>query len=140
MPPDATISLIGYLGIIALILLGLRIILTGLKGGAGSMAPPTGFGRGVFGRTVTSLLNFTVAFKFFFESYSGKVYDYETVMAMALFALLAMALLPVVETLVALAALTVFLINNTATFGPLALGTFLGLLLLFSFLRWIIGR
>lgn len=144
MSTDNTIGLIGYLGVIALVLLGLFLIVrglfTGLSGSAVSLPSPVGFGRGVLGRTITSLLSFAVAYKFFFEGYGERLYSFEAMLGMALIALLAMTLIPAVETLVAIAALTVFLIQNTATFGPAALAAFLGLLLVFALFRWILGR
>lgn len=61
-------------------------------------------------------------------------------LGVAVIALLAMTLVPAVETLVALAALTVFLMENTAVFGGAAIGTFSGLLIVYALLRWILGR
>jgi hypothetical protein len=144
MDRENTIGLIVALGLLALLLLGLVLIvrglLTGLTGSARSLTPAVGFGRGVLGRTGMSLLSFAVAYKFFFEGYAGRLYGYEAMLGMAVIALLAMVLVPAVETLVAVTALTVFLMENTAVFGRAALGTFVGLLIGYALLRWILGR
>lgn len=64
---DDAIGLIGTLGLLALLLLGLVLIVrglfTGLTGSARPLSAPAGFGRGVLGRTVASLLSFAVAYR-----------------------------------------------------------------------------
>jgi hypothetical protein len=144
MPRDDAAGLIAALGLLALLLLGLVLIVRGLftdlAGSARSLTPAVGFGRGVLGRTVMSLLSFAVAYKFFLEGYAGRLYGYEAMLGMAVLALLAMVLVPAVETLVAVTALTVFLMENTAVFGRAALGTFVGLLVVYALLRWLLGR
>jgi len=137
---DSTIGLIGYLGVIALVVLGIMLMLRGPGGRSVTIGAPAGFGQGAFGRTVASLLAFAVAYKFFFEAYTDRLYSFEAMITLAGFALFAMVLLPFVEILVSVAALTVFLINNTAAFGQAALGTFIGLLVVFGLLRWFLGR
>lgn len=144
MTTDGAIGLTGALGLVVLLLLGLvlivRGILTGLTGSARPLTAAVGFGQGVVGRTVASLLSFAVLYKFFFEGYAGRLYGYEAMMGMALLALLAMTLVPAVETLVAVTALAVFLVENTAVFGSDAILTFFGLLIVYAFLRWFLGR
>jgi hypothetical protein len=143
MNTDASTGLIGALGVLAIVLLGLGIIVRGILGGpsrARVPVAPAGFGPGAFGRAVASLLSLAVVYKFFFEGYAGSLYGYESMMGLALFVLLCMTLLPAVETLVTLAALTVFLVQNTAVFGDRALGTFLTLLLIYAPIRWFLGR
>ena len=141
MTPDNTIGLIGSIGVLAIVLLGLGIIVRGLLGGPkGTPVAPAGFGPGAFGRAVASFLSLAVIYKFFFEGYAGSLYGYNTMFALAVFALVCMTLLPAVETLVAVAALTVFLMQNTAVFGDRALGTLLTLLLIYAPIRWFLGR
>jgi hypothetical protein len=140
---DNTIGLIGSLGVLAIVLLGLWLIVRGILGGPGGSAAgatPVGFGRGAFGRAVTALLSLAVVYKFFFEGYAGRLYGYEAMLGLAIFGLVCMTLLPAVETLVAIAALAVFLIQNTAVFGDRAVGTFLGLLIIYAPIRWFLGR
>jgi hypothetical protein len=143
MNTDAVTGLIGSFGVLAIILLGLGIIVRGLLGGPGkanTTAAPVGFGPGAFGRSLASLLSLAVVYKFFFEGYAGSLYSYEAMIGLAIVVLLGMTLLPAVETLVAFAALTVFLMQNTIVFGDKAIGTFLVLLLLYTPVRWFLGR
>lgn len=143
MNTDAVTGLIGSIGVLALVLLGLYLIVRGILGGpsrAAAPGAPVGFGPGAFGRAVASFLSLAVIFKFFFEGYAGKLYGYESMVAMAVFALVCMTLLPAVETLVAVAALTVFLMQNTAVFGERAIGTLIGLLFIYVPIRWFLGR
>jgi hypothetical protein len=144
MSRDSAIGFIGSFGLLALMLLGLvlvvRALCTGLRGSAVRLTTPVGFGRGALGRTVASLLTFAVAYRFFFSGYGGGLYSVETMLGLALLGMCAMVLIPVLETLVSLAALTVFLMDNTAVFGQTALGTFFGLLVVYSLFRWLLGR
>ena len=144
MSRDSAIGFIGSVGLLALLLLGLALIvrglLPGLRGSARPLTSPVGFGRGVLGRTVASLLSFAVAYKFFVSGYGGGLYGLETMLVLALIGLLAMTLVPAVETLVSMAALTLFLIENTAVFGQAAVSLFLGLLVVYVLLRWMLGR
>lgn len=137
-------GLIGAFGLLAIVFLGytliFRGILTGLPGSPVPLTSPLGFGQGVFGRTLASLLSFAVAYKFFFERYAERLLAYEAMLGMAVVGLAAMTLVPALETLVAVAALTLFLIENTAVFGQAAIGTFFGLLFLYTLLRWLLGR
>jgi hypothetical protein len=143
MDRDAATGLIGSLALLALLLLGLMLIVrgvfSGLRGGP-TLAVPVGFGQGALGRTLASLLSFAVAYKFFFERYTAGVLSPETALGAAVLVLAAMILIPSLETLVSLTALTVFLIDNTAVFGGSALGSFLILLLIYVPIRWFLGR
>lgn len=144
MNRDAAAGLIGSLALLAVLLLGLilivRGIFSGLRGSHGTLATPVGFGQGALGRTLLSLLSFAVAYKFFFERYTAGVLSPQTALGTAVIALAAMVLIPSLETLVSLTALTVFLIDNTAVFGGSALGSFLILLLIYVPVRWFLGR
>ena len=96
MSRDSAIGLIGGFGLLALLLLGCALIvrglLPGLRGSARSLTSPVGFGRGVLGRTVASLLSFAVAYKFFASGYGGGLYGIETMLVLALIGFLAMTL------------------------------------------------
>lgn len=144
MNRDAAVGLLGSLALVALLLLGLVLILrgvfSGFRSGPGALTAPVGFGQGALGRTLASLLSFAVAYKFFFERYTTGVLSPETALGVAVLVLAAMILIPSLETLVSLTALTVFLIDNTAVFGGAALGSFLVLLLLYVPVRWVLGR
>ncbi|MGH7961800.1 MAG: hypothetical protein ACRERD_08235 [Candidatus Binatia bacterium] len=143
MDRDAAAGLIGALGLLALLLLGLALIVrgvfSGLRGGP-RLTAPVGFGQGALGRTLASLLSFAVAYTFFFERYTAGVLSPETALGTAVLVLTAMVLIPPLETLVSLAALTVFLSDNTAVFGGSALGSFLVLLSIYVPVRWWLGR
>jgi len=144
MTRETLTTLIASLGVLALVLLGLWLMLggpfRGLKPGLLSARPPKDFGQGALGRTVANLLAFAVAYRFFFQGYAGQIYGFELMLTMAVFALLAMTLVPVVETLVSFAALTLFLMENSAVFGAGALATFFVLLLVYGGLRWFVRR
>jgi len=144
MDRDAATGLIGSLALLALLLLGLTLIVrgvfSGLRGSPGALTAPVGFGQGALGRTLASLLSFAVAYKFFFERYTAGVLSPETALGAAMLVLAALILIPSLETLVSLTALTVFLIDNTAVFGGSALGSFLILLLIYVPIRWFLGR
>jgi hypothetical protein len=144
MDRDAATGLIGSLALLALLLLGLTLIVRGvfpgLRGSPGAPAAAVGFEQGALGRTLASFLSFAVAYKFFFERYTAGVLSPETMLGMAVIVLAGMALVPSLETLVSLTALAVFLIDNTAVFGTSALASFLVLLLIYTPLRWFLGR
>ncbi len=144
MTDNGAIGLIGSLGLLAIVLLGFILIVRGLfTGMRRSMVPlssPVGFGQGALGRTIASFLAFAVAYKFFFEGYGERLYGFGSMLGMAILALAAMALIPALETLVAVAALTLFLMQNTVVFGPQAIWTFLILLFIYVPLRWVLGR
>lgn len=140
MDRDTAVGLIAALGLLALLFVVVRGLFTGLTGSARPLSAPEGLGRGVLGRTAASVLSFAVAYKFFFEGYAGRLYGYEAMLGMAAIALLAMTLFRWVETAVAVTALTVFLMENTAVFGRGALGAFVGLLVVYALFRWLLGR
>ena len=143
MDRDAATGLVGSLALLALLLLGLTLIVrgvfSGLRGGP-VLTAPVGFGQGALGRTLASLLSFAVAYKFFFERHTAGVLSPETALGAGVVVLAAMVFIPSLETLVALTALAVFLIDNTAVFGGSALGGFLILLVIYVPLRWFLGR
>jgi hypothetical protein len=144
MTTDDGAGLIGALGVLALVLLGLVLIVRGVLGGfrgsARTLTAPAGFGTGAFGRAVMSLLSFVVVYRFFFHGFAGELYGVETMLGAAVFAMIAVILIPALETLVAVAALSVFLIENTVVFGKTALGSFSVLLFVYAFTRWALGR
>jgi hypothetical protein len=137
---EAAVSLIALLGVLAIMFLGLRVMLAGPFGGRRMAAAPVGLGRGVVGRTVASLLSFAVAYRFFFQAYGLNVYELESMIGTAAVVLFAMALLPPIEALVSVAALTLFLMENTAVFGQTALLTFGALFAVYAGLRYVLGR
>ncbi|HZP02612.1 MAG TPA: hypothetical protein VFD30_20340 [Terriglobia bacterium] len=144
MSREALTALVASLGVLAIVLLGFWLMLRGpfrgLKPGLLSARPAKDFGQGAVGRTVANLLAFAVAYRFFFQGYAGELYGFKLMVVMAMFALLAMTLVPAVEVLISLAALTVFLMENSAVFGAGAMVAFLLLLLVYGGLRWLLGR
>ncbi len=117
-----------------------RGLLAGLPGAARTVAPPATSRSHSFGRTVASVLSVAVIYKFFFDSYAQDGIDPRPLAAGALATLVGIVLVPPVETLVAVAALTVFLMQNTAAFGQVPVAGFALAIVVFVVLRWLLGR
>lgn len=134
-------GLIGAIGLIALMLLGLVFITRGLisnvVGAAGEKgsAPKRGLGSAAGGVLAVALL-----YRYFFTLASEGYLSPLASLPLAAAVLAAMAFMPLVETLVGVAALALFLTENVARFGVGVAGGFVALLFAYALLRRFFGR